>query len=40
MIRYAALDRFQTQVFSVSGDSLMLTDLCIDCFGHLYVRSR
>lgn len=39
VIRFAAPDRFQGQSFIVSGDSLTLLDLCIDCFSHLFPRS-
>lgn len=40
VIRFAASDRFQAQAFSISGESLLLSDLCIDCYGHQYVRFR
>ena len=32
--------QFQPQMFTVSSDSLILHDLCMDCFTHIYKRDR
>jgi hypothetical protein len=40
VIHYADSMRYQPQTYSILGDTLYLSDLCIDCFNHLYVRKR
>ena len=30
--------QFQTQMFTINSDSLILHDLCMDCFTHFYKR--
>ena len=38
VIHYRDSLRLQPQIYRIRGDSLFLTDLCIDCFSHLYLR--
>ena len=38
VIHYKDSIQFQPQMFTIDSDSLILRDLCIDCFTHIYKR--
>jgi hypothetical protein len=38
VIHYAGSLRFVAQMYSFKADTLFLTDLCFDCFGHAYIK--
>jgi|ERR1035437_226533 hypothetical protein len=38
VIHYKDSIQFQPQVFTISNDSLILHDLCSDCYTHIYKR--
>jgi hypothetical protein len=40
VIRYADSLMFVPQMYSIKDDTLCLSDLCLDCFGHAYIKKN